>query len=126
MATVSLTYGNKINESAQVGDTAYYVTTSAQGGFTTSLNNSTPTTENVYVTIGTIRSIAADRLSMVVNTSLTTSQIPTTSHFIFFSKDNVANMTTALGYYAEVVLKNNSTTEAELFSIGSDYFESSK
>tara|TARA_R100000900_G_scaffold137275_1_gene115671 strand:+ start:444 stop:824 length:381 start_codon:yes stop_codon:yes gene_type:complete len=126
MATVSLTYGNKINESAQVGDTAYYVTTSSQGGFTTSLNNSTPTTENVYVTIGTIRSIAADRLSMVVNTSLTTSQIPTTSHFIFFSKDNVANMTTALGYYAEVVLKNNSTTEAELFSIGSDYFESSK
>lgn len=126
MATVSLTYGNKINESAQVGDTAYYVTTSAQGGFTTSLNNSTPTTENVYVTIGTIRSIAADRLSMLVNTSLTTSQIPTTSHFIFFSKDNVANMTTALGYYAEVVLKNNSTTEAELFSIGSDYFESSK
>ena len=126
MATVSLTYGNKINESAQVGDTAYYVTTSSQGGFTTSLNNSTPTTENVYVTIGTIKSIAADRLSLVVNTSLTTSQIPTTSHFIFFSKNNIANMTTALGYYAEVVLKNNSTTEAELFSIGSDYFESSK
>ena len=126
MATVSLTYDNKINASAQVGDTAYYVTTSAQGGFTTSLNNVSPTTENVYVTIGTIRSISDNRLNMVVNTSLTTSQIPTTSHFIFFSKDNIANMTTALGYYAEVVLKNNSLDEAELFSIGSDYFESSK
>ena len=126
MATVSLTYDNKINASAQVGDTAYYVTTSAQGGFTPSLNNVSPTTENVYVTIGTIRSISDNRLNMVVNTSLTTSQIPTTSHFIFFSKDNIANMTTALGYYAEVVLKNNSLDEAELFSIGSDYFESSK
>jgi len=126
MATVSLTYDNKINASAQVGDTAYYVTTSAQGGFTTSLNNVSPTTENVYVTIGTIRSISDNRLNMVVNTSLTTSQIPTTSHFIFFSKDNIANMTTALGYYAEVVLKNNSLDEAELFSVGSDYFESSK
>tara|TARA_R110002012_G_scaffold262825_1_gene445182 strand:- start:2293 stop:2673 length:381 start_codon:yes stop_codon:yes gene_type:complete len=126
MATVSLTYDNKINASAQVGDTAYYVTTSAQGGFTTSLNNISPTTENVYVTIGTIRSISDNRLNMVVNTSLTTSQIPTTSHFIFFSKDNIANMTTALGYYAEVVLKNNSLDEAELFSVGSDYFESSK
>ena len=126
MATVTLTFANKINESAQVGDTAYYVTTSSQGGFTTSLNVSTPTTENVYVNIGTIKSIAAGRLSMVCNTSLTTGQIPTTSHFIFFSKDNIANMTTTLGYYAEVTLKNNSTTEAELFSIGCDVFESSK
>ena len=126
MPTVTLTFANKINESAQVGDTAYYETTSSQGGFTTSLNSSTPTTENVYVNIGTIRSIAAGRLSMIVNTSLTTGQIPTTSHFIFFSKDNIANMSTTLGYYAEVKLKNNSTTEAELFSIGCDIFESSK
>ena len=63
---------------------------------------------------------------MVVNTSLTTSQIPTTSHFIFFSKDNAVNMSSVLGYYAEVKLKNNSTTESELFSIGCDVFESSK
>ena len=41
MATVTLTFANKINESAQVGDTAYYVTTSSQGGFTTSLNSLT-------------------------------------------------------------------------------------
>ena len=126
MATTTLTFANKINESAQVGDTAYYVTTSSQGGFTTSLNNTDPTTENVYVKIGTIKSINAPRLIMVCNTSLTTSQIPTTSHFIFFSKDNIANMTTTLGYYAEVTLKNNSTQEAELFSIGCDIFESSK
>ena len=126
MATVTLTFANKINESAQVGDTTYYVTTSAQGGFTTSLNVSTPTTENIYVNIGTIKSINAARLIMVCNTDLTTSQIPTTSHFIFFSKDNIANMSTALGYYAEVKLRNNSTTEAELFSIGCDMFESSK
>jgi len=126
MATVTLTFANKINASAQPGDTTYYVTTSSQGGFTTSLNSSTPTTENVYVKIGRIKSINTARLIMVVNTDLTSGQIPTTSHFIFFSKDNIANMTTALGYYAEVKLKNNSTTEAELFSIGCDVFESSK
>ena len=126
MATTTLTFANKINESAQVGDTAYYVTTSSQGGFTTSLNSSTPTAENVYVNIGTIKSINAARLIMVCNTSLTTGQIPTTSHFIFFSKDNVANMSSALGYYAEVKLKSNSTAEAELFSVGCDIFESSK
>ena len=125
MPTVTLTFANKINESAQVGDTAYYSPTTDVGGFKTSLK-ADEVTENIYVNIGTIRSIASGRLSMVVNTSLTTSQIPTTSHFIFFSKDNIANMTTTLGYYAEVTLKNNSTTEAELFSVGCDVFESSK
>ena len=125
MPTVTLTFANKINESAQVGDTAYYTPTTDIGGFKTSLKVD-EVTENVYVTIGTIRSIAAGRLSMVVNTSLTTSQIPTASHFIFFSKDNIANMSSALGYYAEVKLKSNSTGEAELFSVGCDVFESSK
>ena len=126
MATITLTFANVINDSAQVGDTAYYVPTSAQGGFTTSLNSSSPTTENTIVEIGTIKSINAARLIMVCNTTLTTNQVPTTSHFISFSKDSIANTTTALGYYAAVELKNNSTTEAELFSIGCDIFESSK
>ena len=126
MATVTLTFANTINESVQVGDTAYYVPTSSVGGFTTSLKSSTPTDQETIVEIGTVKSINAPRLIMVCNTSLTAGQIPTTSHFISFSKDNIANMTTALGYYAEVKLKNNSTTEAELFSIGCDIFESSK
>jgi hypothetical protein len=127
MATVTFEFANPINVSAQVGDTTYYVTTSSQGGFTTSLNNSTPTIENTIVEIGTIRSINVARLIMVCNTSLTTGQIPIRDlHFISFSKDSIANTTTALGYYAEVKLRNNSTTEAELFSIGCDVFESSK
>jgi len=121
-----MTFANKINESAQVGDTAYYVTISDQGGFKTSLNSSDPTTENIYVNIGTIKSISTSRLIMIINCGLSAAQIPTTSHFIFFSKDNIVNMSTVLGYYAEVKLKNNSTTEAELFSIGCDVFESSK
>ena len=127
MPTVSLTFTNPINVSAQVGDTAYYVRVSAQGGFTASLNVSTPTTENIIVEIGTIRSINAARLIMVCNTILTAGQLPTRdTEFIFFSKDNIAHASTTLGYYAEVKLKNNSTTEAELFSIGCDMFESSK
>tara|TARA_R110000823_G_scaffold133181_1_gene261778 strand:- start:201 stop:578 length:378 start_codon:yes stop_codon:yes gene_type:complete len=125
MATITLTFANKINESAQVGDTAYYTPTTDVGDFKTSLK-ADEVTENTYIQIGTIRSIASNRLSMVCNTNLTTSQIPTTSYFIFFSKDNVVNMSSALGYYAEVKLKSNSTTDAELFSVACDIFESSK
>ena len=125
MPTTTLTFPQVINISAQVGDTAYYTPTTTVGGFSTSPKVN-EVTENIYVSIGTIKSIASNRLSMIVNTSLTASQIPTTNHFIFFSKDSVANMTTTLGYYAEVKLKNNSTTEAELFSVACDIFESSK
>ena len=46
--------------------------------------------------------------------------------FIMFSKDNKANMSSLMGYYAKVQMKNNSTSEAELFSLETDFFESSK
>ncbi len=46
--------------------------------------------------------------------------------FIMFSKDNKVNLSSALGYYASVTFKNNSTEKAELFNVGADVFESSK
>ena len=46
--------------------------------------------------------------------------------FIMFSKDNKANMSSILGYYASAQFRNNSTHEAELFNVGVDLFESSK
>jgi len=50
----------------------------------------------------------------------------TQGSFIMFSKDNKVNMSDMLGYYASVELRNNSTTEAELFNVGTTFFESSK
>jgi len=140
MPTITFTYQtpNKINISAQVGDTVYYTPTTYIGddygdthsaasglGFVTSLKTDY-ITENTYVNVGTIKSIDANRLVMIVNTSLLANQLPTTSDFIFFSKDNIANMSTPLGYYASVKLKNNSITESELFNVSVDVFESSK
>jgi hypothetical protein len=43
-----------------------------------------------------------------------------------FSKDNKANLSSILGYYASVTFKNDSTDKAELFNVGTDVFESSK
>jgi hypothetical protein len=50
----------------------------------------------------------------------------TQGSFIMFSKDNKANISDVLGYYASVELRNNSKTEAELFNVGATFFESSK
>jgi hypothetical protein len=46
--------------------------------------------------------------------------------YYFFVKDTSVNTSGLLGYYAEVKLSNNSTSKAELFSIGTEIFESSK
>jgi hypothetical protein len=43
-----------------------------------------------------------------------------------FSKDNKVNLSSMLGYYAIARWSNNSTDEAELYSVGADVFESSK
>tara|TARA_Y100001963_G_C6577642_1_gene351852 strand:- start:58 stop:552 length:495 start_codon:yes stop_codon:yes gene_type:complete len=48
-----------------------------------------------------------------------------TGSFIMFSKDNKANMSSLLGYYANAQFRNNSTDKAELFNVGTEVFESS-
>ena len=50
---------------------------------------------------------------------------PNSCHY-FFSKDNNANLTSLIGYYAEVELRNNSSVEGEMFRITTDFSESSR
>tara|TARA_R100000278_G_scaffold121298_2_gene104893 strand:+ start:327 stop:689 length:363 start_codon:yes stop_codon:yes gene_type:complete len=120
MPTITLTFAAPLNVSCQVGDTAYTVPTSTTAGFKV---NSQPVTE-----IGTITRIQNPLSSTPVVTVDTS--LPGTYHsvnnFVFFSKDNKANLSSILGYYADVKFRNNSTAEAEIFSIGADTFESSK
>ena len=110
----TLTFTQPLNVSCQVGDTAYYVPTSASGGF--NINSSS------VIEIGVISNITG--LVVTVTNNLVAS-VPNGS-FILFSKDNKANMSSALGYYAEVKLKNISTDYSELFHVAVDTFESSK
>ena len=46
--------------------------------------------------------------------------------YYFFQKDANVNTSSLLGYYAEVELTNDSTSKAELFSVGTEISESSK
>ena len=63
---------------------------------------------------------------MVVFTTLAPALYPNTGDFILFSKDNKANLSSMLGYYAKIKMRNNSRKKAELFKVGADYSESSK
>jgi hypothetical protein len=61
-----------------------------------------------------------------VDTALSSTLFNDHTAFIFFSKDNKANLSTILGYYADIQFKNNAKDYAEVFQVGMDVFESSK
>ena len=133
MATITLQFWRKDYPSLQVGDTAYYSSTTSNAGFNTNEDDN----GNTNVTkIGLVKSIDnTTTLNSEYNgyeTTTLTCEIgdatpaPTTSDFVFFSKDNKVNTTSLLGYYASVKFFNKSEEKAELFSIGCEIAESSK
>ena len=113
MPNITITFDNTLNVSLQVGDTAYFVPTTSSSSF--SINSS------AVVEIGKVISIVGEQI-----TCNGTGAAPSPGDFILFSKDNKANMTSLLGYYAETTIRNNSTERSELFQVSADYFESSK
>lgn len=121
MPSITLTFSAPLNTSCQVGDTAYYVDTGSDGGFTTNGANS-------IVEIGQIRQINDKQSATptIICNTIAPGDLNSTTKFILFSKDNKANLSSLLGYYSLLKLRNNSTTEAEIFSIGADFIESSK
>jgi len=121
MPSVTLDFSIQINESVQIGDTLYYANTQDEA----LQNGEDQAFSNTIVEIGVITAINYVTGVITANISNSTA-LPTTSSFILFGKDNRVNMTSLLGYYAEVEFSNNSVDKAELFSVGSEIFESSK
>ncbi len=121
MPNLDLFFDNDINISAQVGDIAYFASTSSVSEFKTSeiINN-----------LGSIVSITYDTTSekykVVVQVATGTVYPNTSTDFIMFSKSNVVNSSSALGYYSEVKFENDSDEEFELYSVSLEVAESSK
>tara|TARA_R100000458_G_C8208847_1_gene196997 strand:+ start:347 stop:712 length:366 start_codon:yes stop_codon:yes gene_type:complete len=121
MPLITINFPNNLNTSVQVGDMAYYVS---------SINNTTipssTATSNINL-LGEITEVGIDYIIVDIPAALwNSSNPPSADDFIMFSKDNQANMSSLLGYFALFRFQNNSNEDAELFSIGADYFESSK
>jgi hypothetical protein len=128
--TITLIFDFPLNVSVQIGDTAYYVPTQPLGATQVWAGTITPheTQSGNIIEIGEITGIQqwdGTQASIICNIEPTTTP-PTTVDFIFFSKDNKANLSSMLGYFASVEFRNNSKTEGELFSVGCEIFESSK
>lgn len=73
--------------------------------------------------MGPITSI--NGLTLVIN-AVVGAKPPSTSDFVFYVKNPAGHVGQLKGYYAEIQFKNNTTKYAELFSVGTEVFESSK
>ena len=120
MPIITIGFSQPINVSVQIGDLAWYVPTNQQGAQGNQYQ--TNDIDNI-VLIGPITNINGNILS--IDQPLNQAP-PSTTDFIMFSKDNRANISGVVGYYAKVKLTNDSKGPIELFAVGSEVFESSK
>ena len=119
MATINITIGNSLNDSLSVNDTAYYVSLASSGGFSSSSGSITQ--------LGNIDAINTSTNTITVDVGGTTIGANNLDDkMLLFSKDAAVNTSGLTGYYASVKMKNTSTTESELFSVGSEVVQSSK
>tara|TARA_R100000995_G_scaffold84885_1_gene65519 strand:- start:6997 stop:7374 length:378 start_codon:yes stop_codon:yes gene_type:complete len=121
LQVLTITFNGGLNESLQIGDIAYYspLSTVASSGF------STVTTGNI-IKLGNVTNInkLTSEVSIIVDTN--SINIPSLGDYVMFEKDKRVNSSSLIGYYADVNFVNYSTEKIELFSIGSDFVESSK
>ena len=62
----------------------------------------------------------------ITNSSSITGSIPSAADYVFFQKNKEIGTSGVIGYYAEVKMEHDSTSEVELFAVSSEIFESSK
>ena len=119
MAYITLTFTAPLNESCQVGDTAYAVDTSSSGSFETG---------DTLVTVGQIREITPwnGATSVIICDTLLANNSAVDNNFILFRKDERVNLSSILGYYAETKFICDDLDKAELFAVSLDTFDSSK
>ena len=120
MPLITIGFNQDINVSVQVGDLAWYVPTNTLG--VQGNQYETNDVDNI-VFIGKITNINGNTIIIDKDASITP---PQTTDFIMFSKDNRANTSGVLGYFANVKFVNDSKDKIELFAVGSEVFESSK
>jgi len=110
MDSITLIFPEPIQVSVQVGDTAY---------FTNDPNG------EIIKQIGIV--VAIDYSSNSITCEIRpAAERPSLTSFILFSKTNSTNINSLTGYYLNAQLKNNSIGYAEMFSVGTEVFESSK
>jgi len=114
-------FDGPMNSSLQIGDIIYHQNPSSGNivkfGVVTEINGSYWLPSNSNSTF----SIKVDETVFGINPP-----DPAKNYFIFFVKNQIVNMSSLSGYYANARFQNNSKIKAELFAVNSEVTESSK
>ena len=129
MQVLVLSINGDINTSLQIGDLAYYSSTGTvpnSGFLTVGSTNPTLSTGNIQL-IGVVTDInfAAQQITVMFDETLGP-QPPSNGDYIMFAKNKVVNSSSLAGYYADVEFVNYSTNKIELYSVSSEFSQSSK
>jgi len=124
---ITLTFKQPLNSSLQIGDTVWYTTPSSAGGYDVA-------TKDSVTKLGTVEELSSQyRAHEIKISNYVLASVPdvvpvnlTANSFIMFSKNDIVNLGSVSGYFAEVQLRNNSTEKIELFALSSEVVQSSK
>ena len=133
-AYTQLFFNEPLNVSIQKGDMVYYVsTTLAAPPQGPSPNTPFRVNSGNIQEIGEVFEVYNQSIVCIfscdhpsLNGADCGAHIPGGEDFIMFSKDNAVNMSSVLGYYAEVEMVNDSNEKAKLFAVSTNVSESSK
>ena len=109
MPIIQITFDNGLPANIQVGDMAWY----------------SPENGGNPVMMGLITNVDYETNTISIDLIAGTTP-PTLTDFVFFEKSPIISIGSLKGYYANTQFRNDSITKAELFSVGSEVFESSK
>ena len=133
MAIVKLTFPGIVNTSLQAKDaTLESQTANVDNGawdiiYFTRIDSTTGKQSGDIYRLGKCVVISSDANTYSVSVDVDpTAQTPDKNDFIFFGKENKVNISGVRGFYAEVEMKNDSSSAAKLFSVGSEVSLSSK
>ena len=123
-----INFTQPINDSAQVGDMLYFSNMNAAGETVDG-----PTEIGLITNIGNNFIEVGGEINGVIQTAVTPTGLTVAGieagaipPLFMFRKDGQANISTLVGYFAEINLTQNATDRRELFGIGSEVFISSK
>lgn len=116
-----INFTQQINDSAQVGDILYFSNMNAAGETTDGPTEIGPITE-----IGNNFVVIDGPIATPVNLTAVNIEGGAIPPLFMFRKNGQANISTLVGYFAEVNLVQSATDRRELFGIGSEIFVSSK
>ena len=129
MAIITLNFQGSLNISAQKNDIIWLAPlTSGQSGS----NHPNLSSPKKMTKLGVITNVnqLTGRIKYEEEVPMTdqeiTDMLNDSNSYFFFAKDQVANTSGILGYYASVVCRNYTKKSAEIFAIGTNYAPSSK